>query len=598
MLTKLTIRNFKRFEDVTVDLGQSVVFVGPNNSGKTTALQALALWDAGLRAWLAKRGADAEDKKTPRKRPGVAVNRRELIALPIPAANLLWKDTRTRNVMRDDAGKQRTQNIRIDILVEGVTRGAQWRCGLEFDYANEESFYCRPLRLDESREPERMPVPELAQRMRIAYLPPMSGLADREYRKEIGEVGVLIGQGQTAQVLRNLCYRIYSAPELHPSWDGLTGRVRELFGVDLLPPTYYPERSEITMAYREVGGQTLDLSCSGRGLQQTLLLLAHLYSNPGSVLLLDEPDAHLEILRQRQTFNLLSDVAESMESQVVAASHSEVVLNEAATRGQVVAFVGSPHSLADRGSQVLKSLKDVGFEDYYQAEQTGWVLYLEDATDLAILKEFADRLDHPAAAVLERPFVHYVCCNVPAKAREHFHALREAVPDLRGLLVFDRLDRELQEAAGLRELCWRRREIENYIATRGTLLAWAAQQGAREVEGQPGELFASAESRRWTEAMEAALGELEAALRTLDRPGMTPWSDDIKASDDFLDPLFRNVSKRLGQPLVLRKSDYHKLVRALEPNEIDQEVAAKLDAVGEAARGNPVGSTPVGGPYM
>jgi len=54
MLTKLTIKNFKRFDEAEVDLGKSVVLIGPNNSGKTTALQALALWELGLRRWTEK----------------------------------------------------------------------------------------------------------------------------------------------------------------------------------------------------------------------------------------------------------------------------------------------------------------------------------------------------------------------------------------------------------------------------------------------------------------------------------------------------------------------------------------------------------------
>jgi len=45
MITQLTIRNFKRFEKAEIELGAPVAFVGPNNSGKTTALQALALSD-------------------------------------------------------------------------------------------------------------------------------------------------------------------------------------------------------------------------------------------------------------------------------------------------------------------------------------------------------------------------------------------------------------------------------------------------------------------------------------------------------------------------------------------------------------------------
>ncbi|MEI7671702.1 MAG: AAA family ATPase [Deltaproteobacteria bacterium] len=67
MITRLVIRNFKKLKEADISLGQSVVFIGPNNSGKTTALQALALWDVGMRAWDAKRG---EGKSSPEKRPG------------------------------------------------------------------------------------------------------------------------------------------------------------------------------------------------------------------------------------------------------------------------------------------------------------------------------------------------------------------------------------------------------------------------------------------------------------------------------------------------------------------------------------------------
>ncbi len=78
-------------------------------------------------------------------------------------------------------------------------------------------------------------------------------------------------------------------------------------------------------------------------MQQTLLLLAYIADNPGSVLLLDEPDAHLEILRQRQIYQVLVEEAQKHRCQIIAASHSEVILNEAADRDVVVAFIGKPH---------------------------------------------------------------------------------------------------------------------------------------------------------------------------------------------------------------------------------------------------------------
>ena len=66
---------------------------------------------------------------------------------------------------------------------------------------------------------------------------------------------------------------------------------RALFGMALDEPRYMEERGEVAMGYRE-RGIALDLSSSGRGLQQTLLILAYMY--PGAVILLDEPDAHLD----------------------------------------------------------------------------------------------------------------------------------------------------------------------------------------------------------------------------------------------------------------------------------------------------------------
>ena len=115
-------------------------------------MQALALWDVGLRRWNEKRAGH----KAPGKRPGVAVNRRDLFSIPVPHANLLWRGLKVRNVHTAAGKTVRTSNIRIDVTVSGVTDDGAWECGPEFDYANEESFYCRPLRLSEDRNPERM----------------------------------------------------------------------------------------------------------------------------------------------------------------------------------------------------------------------------------------------------------------------------------------------------------------------------------------------------------------------------------------------------------------------------------------------------------
>ena len=574
MLTHLAVRNFKRFRDVEIELGNPVMFVGPNNSGKTSALQALALWNVGLKRWHEKRSG----QKTPEKRPGVTVNRNDLIAVPVPGANLLWRKLHVRDV-RKVAGRQHTRNVCIEIVVEGITQGHAWRCGLEFDYSNEESFYCRPLRLSDSaagQTVDRMPVPDEARDVQIAFLPPMSGLAATETRLDRGAVNVRVGEGRTAEVLRNLCYRISAE---HPDhWPRLVGHMRDLFGAELDPPRYVADRGEVAMTYREQG-VGLDLSSAGRGLQQTLLLLAYMYANPGAVLLLDEPDAHLEILRQRQIYSLLGDVAHESGSQIIAASHSEVLLNEAAGRDAVVAFVGRPHRIDGQASQVRKALEHIGFEHYYQAEQTGWVLYLEGSTDLAILRGFAARTGHAAAArALERPFVRYVA-NQPGEVRNHFYGLREAVPQLRGVALFDRLESGPPDVAHVAVRMWQRREIENYLCSRATLEAYAAGSARADV---PGPLFAEAESKKRLQAMRESIGEIETALRTLGTKGL-PGDPDIKASDDFLVPLFRAYFGKLGLPNLMQKKNFYELADHVPEHDLAPEITDVLDTIAEIA---------------
>lgn len=564
MITRFCIANFKRLETAELELGSAAVFIGPNNSGKTTALQAMALWDIGWKRWAEKR-----EKGSPVKRPGVTINRRDLYSIPVPSAKLLWNDLHTQDTTVQE-GKQRTEKVYITLTAEGVHDDKPWTCTLEFYYANEESFYCR------LKDSEDGLIPVGAQQHSVVFLPPMSGLAEREHRKEPGEISVLIGEGQTAQVLRNLCWQLFSRDD-KKAWLKLVDHIQDLFHIDLQEPSYIKERSELSLTYKERSGVELDLSSSGRGCQQVLLLLSFLLANPGSVLLLDEPDAHLEILRQRDVYNLLTEIATENGSQIVAASHSEVVLQEAAERDVVMAFVGKPHRIDTRSShdQVRKALNKIRMADYYLAEQKGWMLYLEGSTDLAILRRLAQRMEHPAAAVLNDsvPAI-YMNANIPNDARLHYNGLREAKPDLVGFALFDRLDKELHTGSQLIERMWSRREIESYLVTPASLRAFV-QLGLGD------DLVSQAERLTRLETLEACQTELINALRLTTEHD--PWGPDIKVTDEFLDRLFKLFYERLGTPQQTFKRDYHGLADVIPIEEIAPEVSAILDALLEVA---------------
>jgi ABC-type taurine transport system ATPase subunit len=569
MLTKIKIRGFKRLQDVELELESlaPVVLVGPNNSGKTSALQALALWSVGVKKWMERRETGRATK-----RAGVSINKRELVSIALPNSRSLWNELRVRKA---------NDPIQIQITLGGVYQGESWECGMEFESVDSENIRCRPI-LPLNQEEKKYTIPEGAKKIRVAFLPPMSGLTSQEDLLQIGAIERRIGEGRTAEVLRNLCYQVAGEAENpSPKWIQLSKQIESLFGLRLQRPQYYQENGTLSLAYEE-NGVELDLTASGQGFRQTLLLLAYLYANPQTILLLDEPDAHLEILRQRQIYTLLVQATQEQASQLFIATHSEVILDEAAQKHTIVAFIGQPH-IVKKTDQIRKSLVDYPFDHYIQAQQMAWVLYLEGATDLRILQALAQQLQHPAEKFLVRPFVHYVS-NQPAKALEHFYAMREAYPSLKGLALFDHLDKNLAQVPHLNFSMWARREIENYIALPEALLAY--------VDG-PNDLFS------WVDAQERHV--LMARLIDDYIPPIArhqpehSWWQNTKMSDDFLGPVLQEFAKKLKLPLSLAdKGDYYQLVQHLPPDLIAPEVREKLDLILEVAQAAESGGPHVG----
>ena len=543
-------------ENIEIDLSESVVFAGPNNSGKTSVLQAIALWELGMRKW-----AEGRLKSSAKKRVGVVINRRDIVSIPIPSALQLWNDLRVRQSTKEN-GKRGTKNILIEILVEGFTNGKNWKLGFEFDYANSESIYCRIMKNVEDNLP--MDFPEEALNERIGFLLPMSGLAAEEYKLEVGSIRVKIGEGRTAEILRNLCLTIWQ--ENKDNWDRLAALIKRSFQVEINPPLYDIATGRITMSYSEQNKKEMDLSDAGTGFLQTLLLFAFIYANPNTILLLDEPDAHLEILRQKEIYNALLDLIVDSNSQLIIATHSEAILSEAADRSMIIAFLGKPHVVNDR-SQLVKSLTTIGFDQYLLAEQKGWILYLEGSTDLSMLRAFVKVLNHPVLEYFETPFAKYVSNN-PGDARAHFYALKEAFPELKGIAIYDNLNKNLQ-SNDLIEDMWKRREIENYLPIPEVI--------ERYVQDQTLPLF---EKKRIDFMQELIYDYIpRAALRDKTES----WWSQVKMSDEVLDKIFRKYFQTLKMPILMDKRNYYELALLAKPDELDEEIKEKLDRIYEIA---------------
>jgi ABC-type branched-subunit amino acid transport system ATPase component len=580
LLHFVEIENFKRYGSrQRISLEHPSVLIGPNNCGKTSILQAVALWSVGLKTWR----SEAENSKAEEK-TGKALNRLNILSVPVPKTRHFWNNLRVSK-----------RNITITVGVD--IGGKPHPVTMVFNHhASDELVYCKPA--PESLTDEAAFA--AAGKLDVALLYPMSGISADEEVILPQRIEFYLGRGSTAGVLRNICLLVFQkAPE---DWKEIAGLMLRLFPVHLSDPLVN-KNGAVDLAYRqeETTGE-MDLALSGRGFQQMLLIFAYLYLHKGSVLLIDEPDAHLEILRQQQVYVLLRDIARKNGCQVALVTHSEVLLREALDSNLSLILHGQVENLAAK-EDIKNSLKHFGAEHYVRAKETGHVLYVEGSTDVDMLKAFARKLKHPVAAFLDdgsKLNTYYLQDNFPDAVRQtevelerveggyglsaekHFNALKRMLPELRGLAIHDDDGRGRgdQIMGDLRDLVWRRYEAENYFITPELLLA-----SARHPLGV-GDLFQNEvevilQALMLERIFDGSVGDLENYQRADASTRKTLWRAQTQRRklSDFAEEYFRRVAVATGTPMMQRKGSFHELISVCDPAELNGDVKEKLDAL-------------------
>src|ERR1039457_2704594 len=135
MITRLTLRNFKSVSEQTYEFTQFDLLVGRNNSGKSTVLQALAIWQFCV---------DEFHRSKRSGSTGIQVVLPNFTALPVPEFNLLWKDRTERHWPSVSSGKKRAY-ILIGIRVEWrLPNGETDSFGVDLRYHSPQTIYAIP----------------------------------------------------------------------------------------------------------------------------------------------------------------------------------------------------------------------------------------------------------------------------------------------------------------------------------------------------------------------------------------------------------------------------------------------------------------------
>ena len=572
MITRVVIENFKRFSKEEFDLGETIVLAGPNNTGKSTLLQALSTWSMTFERWRLGKGRLITDKSgktkqgTAKMRTGQPVSRKDFTALPLREFNLLWNQTLTglsKSELEKDQKLGEPRLIHITVHgTKGLTNEKPWSLKMELRYQSTELIYVKPIDLPNGE------VPQQALDLKIVHCPPFSGIGAEEKRMDRGAQDLEIGKGKPGDILRNLLYEVSSHKEI---WEALVTDIRKLFGITLLQPEYSESLPFILCEYT---GSTLikgknkgqfDIASGGSGFHQVLLLLSFFYARPATVFLLDEPDAHLHVILQRQIYDRLRMVAAKRECQLIIATHSEVIL-DTTPPSRVISFLGKPHPLIrqDQRDQVREAMSRLTTLDLLLAEQGRAILYCEGDSDFDILKAWAEVLDHPSKKFFSGPFFHVNEGRYPQEAKGHLFALHAIHPEIRGLLLLDGDNRNLPDheitADGLTIIRWHRYEIENYLVVPDAI---------KRMLSPDRDLFTANEANK---AIDFLKSQLPPPFFT------NPLEDNaaivnVPASKQLLPQMFESA----GRPL--EKSDFFLIAQSMKSEEIHPEVIGVLDAI-------------------
>ena len=530
MIRRAVVENFKKFARLECDdIPDHCVIVGPNNSGKTTLLQAIAVWSEIGQLWCKSRPDLARDNSGIYH--SINLDLADFYTVSLPDFSEIWKD---KNV-----SKPASVSIETD----------SWNVGFEMTYGQPGTVSIRPKSDVEEDDLENY----MTEPLTVRYVSALSSLDAKEpiYGRDV--ISSRLARGRCGEVIRNML-RIVS--EDANKWNLLQSTIGTLFDYEIQPPS---GADPIIAGYRHSKyGRWHDLSSAASGFLQILMAHAALLYEESSILLFDEPDAHLHNLLKEGIYRSLRDHAGGR--QLVMATHSSQMIEAAGRENGGRLLIISSEGLRKIKKQDANEINRRETTEIVNAESERAVLYLEGRTDLDILREWAIILDHPSRHFLGAPFFVETAERTDRQAfsKRHFSSLKALVPDLRGLEVRDGDGKEHRAAETPQDLdifYWKWYEIENYLIHPDAILRYVRNEMGQKYE------------RNALEYMRKNLPQTK-----FENPFGPSFVDSTKGKD-LIERIFH------GANCSLPAAEYFRIARQMKRDEIHPEIKEKLNEI-------------------
>ena len=501
-IKKITLYRFKQFRETTIELLEGLsLIVGGNNAGKSSILQALVTWqfcktlleiEKGRSSWL--------QTKT---KTGLGMGISDFTPIQIPSLNHLWTNLKFNKEKEPDG-----YTLKIGVYWD-LTDGQERHLEIGLSLANDRLFVRTTSTsleageiIDEKGDPVEGNVP------RIGYLPPFAGITDREARLSPAMRARLIGQGLSGGVIRNMLFDLHehnrrertrlrgdgkklknSALKLlrdTDAWEILQRTIQTIFATDLrIAP--FNERFHSYLRVESTKGENTesgfirftnytprDLMVEGSGFLQWLSVYTLTLSRDVDVVLLDEPDAHLNASLQKELLISLEHLAGIDKKQVFMATHSpELIRFYGHDRILAVAERKAKYLQEDAGKvRVLAGIGTIHTLTLHALMESKRMLIVEAESDLRFLKLIAKQAGHP----WPKTIVPWYWTGSAGERQQLFLQLLGEIPGLKAISIRDRDDEPdgtveadlidksfISKQPGFSAMKWQRRHIENYL---------------------------------------------------------------------------------------------------------------------------------------
>ena len=495
MIEKIVLKKFKRFKNQSIPIlvkGISLI-AGANNSGKSSILHALAVWEFCRTIIETEKGFKAFLPVTNAQGIGIADD--EFSPILIPSLNHLWTNLASQKNARED---EDGYTLRIKACwknSEGIIKELEFGLAL----ANDRMF----IRTTNSNISAQDKLP------RSAYLPPFAGITDRETRLPLAIRRRKIGEGLAGAFLRNVILDFHEKnikrrqelkgdrsklrdadltdPRNNDPWELLQQALRTTFGAELIVDPFRDEYHSYIkvnvvrgehIGYsikRHPGSKPRDIMVEGSGFLQWLSVYALAIDPSITTLLLDEPDAHLHCSLQTHLLNQLITLTDVTSKQVLIATHaSEILRNSAPESILEVRNNDSPRFLSNE-NQKVGLLAGIGSEYSPKLDRlktTKKLLLVEGKLDCQILKQVALVL----GVTFSNEWVEWKNATGHKERKQLFTALSEEINGLVAVSIRDRDDEPHATVGNNLEdkshqnnpnefkcIKWRRKHIESYL---------------------------------------------------------------------------------------------------------------------------------------